>query len=115
MAKRKNAKDLRFEDALCELEAIAKELEAGSTGLDESLAKFEQGIALLRHCYGILDNAERKVSLLAGVDSEGNPILQPFDASATLGQGVAGRRKSDAKMTRDSPTDELNDGERGLF
>lgn len=115
MAKRKSEKNFRFEDALCELESIARELEDGSIGLDESLAKFEQGVSLLRHCYGILDSAEKKIAVLAGFDDDGNPVLKPFDASATVEQGVAGRRKADSNSVHESPTDELSNRERGLF
>ena len=42
---------LDYEAALTQLQAIVARLEAGSTGLDESLARFEEGIRLLRHCY----------------------------------------------------------------
>ncbi|HEX6986424.1 MAG TPA: exodeoxyribonuclease VII small subunit [Planctomycetaceae bacterium] len=118
MAKRKSGEPQRFEDALCELEAIARELEEGTLGLDESLRRFEQGVGLLRHCYGILDSAERKIALLTGFDGEGNPVLEPFDATATAEQGTAGRRKARSA----SPVETDSDGEgdsppagRGLF
>jgi len=93
MAKRKSD-DPSFESALAELETISRELEEGSLGLDESLKRFEEGVGLLRRCYGLLDAAERKISVLTGFDGDGSPALEPFDASATAEQGVAGRRKS---------------------
>ena len=93
MAKKKSEETPCFEDALKELDAIAHDLEDGSLGLDESLQRFEQGIGLLRHCYSVLDAAERKIALLTGFDSDGNPVTAPFDATATAEQGVAGRRK----------------------
>jgi exodeoxyribonuclease VII small subunit len=93
MAKKKTDEPPCFEDALKELDAIARDLEDGALGLDESLQRFEQGIGLLRHCYGVLDSAERKIALLTGFDADGNPITEPFDATATAEQGIAGRRK----------------------
>jgi exodeoxyribonuclease VII small subunit len=113
MAKRKTDDRPRFEAALAELETIARELEDGTIGLEESLARFEQGVGLLRHCYGILDSAEKRIAVLTGVDAEGNPVLEPFDDSATAEQGTAGRRKSRAKPSDGDAEDAVPD--RGLF
>jgi exodeoxyribonuclease VII small subunit len=118
MTEQKNDAPQRFEEALGELQAIARELEEGALGLDESLRRFEQGIALLRHCYRTLDAAERKISLLTGFDAEGNPVLEPFDATATAEQGVAGRRRKRPSPPPDDACDEPADApsaERGLF
>ena len=112
MAKRKVDDTPRFEDALTELEVIARELEDGTVGLEESLARFEQGVRLLRHCYGVLDSAEKRIAILTGVDAEGNPVLEPFDASATAEQGTAGRRKARASRPE---TDDEPAADRGLF
>lgn len=118
MAKRTNDKPQRFEDALRELEVIARELDEGAVGLEESLRRFEQGVGLLRHCYSILDTAEKKIAVLTGFDSEGNPVLQPFDATATAEQGAAGRRKTRSMPPAETDDDGSNDpsaSERGLF
>lgn len=119
MTKRKDENAPSFEEALAELESIARELEQGSLGLDESLQRFEQGVGLLRRCYGLLDSAERKISLLTGFDGAGNPILEPFDASATAEQGVAGRRKARRGAEAEAePCSDSENGpppERGLF
>lgn len=116
MPKQKSDDAPCFEDALKELDAIAHDLEDGTLGLDESLSRFEQGIGLLRHCYSVLDAAERKIALLTGFDSDGNPITEPFDASATAEQGVAGRRKkrtARAEIECDDEDDVASNG--GLF
>lgn len=52
---------LSFEEALSRLEETVRLLESGSVPLDDSLALFEEGIALVRLCNGKLDNAEQKV------------------------------------------------------
>ncbi len=113
MARKKDHDAPGFEDALKELDAIAHDLEDGALGLDESLQRFEQGIGLLRHCYSVLDAAERKIALLTGFDSDGNPVTEPFDASATAEQGVAGRRKKRAAAAQDDPCDESDSSTNG--
>jgi len=73
-----------FEEAMQRLEQIVAQLEAGQLGLEQALARYEEGVKLLRHCYGLLQRAERRIELLTGVDSSGRPLTKPFDASATL-------------------------------
>jgi exodeoxyribonuclease VII small subunit len=73
-----------FEQALADLERIVRELEDGKIGLEESLARYEQGVALLKRCYGQLRQVEQKIVQLSGVDGDGNPITKPFDHSASI-------------------------------
>jgi exodeoxyribonuclease VII small subunit len=72
-----------FEDALAELEAILRQLEDGTTGLEDSLACYERGVGLLKRCYGQLKDAEQRILLLTGVDDEGRPLTQPFEHAPT--------------------------------
>ena len=72
-----------FETALVELDRILKALEDGTTTLDDSLAKYERGVTLLRHCYGQLQSAEHKIQQLTGTDEAGRPVLVPFEHSST--------------------------------
>lgn len=58
------SKEIRFEDAMKELEEIAKELENGDLNLDESVAKFEEGMKLSKNCSKILEEAEKKITIL---------------------------------------------------
>lgn len=81
-----------FEDALTELEKIVRELEDGSIGLEQSLARYEAGIALLKQCYRRLRDAEQRVVKLAGCDDEGKPVIQPFDHAAAVEPGTQPRR-----------------------
>lgn len=53
-----------FEAALQELEAIVQAMETGNAPLEESLAAYERGIVLLRHCQETLGAAERKLQIL---------------------------------------------------
>ena len=72
-----------FEQALTELQQVLRKLEDGETGLEEALACYEQGVGLLKRCYGQLREAEQRILLLAGADEEGRPVTQPFLHAAT--------------------------------
>lgn len=73
----------RFEDALGRIEQIVADLERGEPALETALAKYEDGVRLLRVCYAQLERAERAVALLVGVDDQGKPSTAPFDARPT--------------------------------
>ena len=75
---------LTFEQALAELDRIVRELEDGKTGLEDSLARYEQGVALLKQCYGQLRRVEHRIHELTGVDEQGNPLTKPFDHAASV-------------------------------
>ena len=57
-------KEMNFEETMEKLEAIASELENGNLSLDESLAKFEEGMKLSKKCNEIIENAEKKITIL---------------------------------------------------
>lgn len=58
--------EMRFSDALAELESIVTALEGGQLDLEDSLARYERGVALLRACQSRLAEAEQKVTMLMG-------------------------------------------------
>lgn len=53
-----------FEEAFAQLEEIVQQLEEGDLSLQESLALYERGMALTRHCQDLLDRAELRVTQL---------------------------------------------------
>lgn len=59
-----------FEETIKELESITNELEKGDLSLDESVAKFEQGMKLSKTCSQMLDNAEKRISILIKKDED---------------------------------------------
>ncbi|MBK5004935.1 MULTISPECIES: exodeoxyribonuclease VII small subunit [Pseudomonas] len=75
MARKKASLD--FEQSLAELQALVERLENGELSLEDSLAAFEQGIALTRDCQGALAQAEQKVQIL--LERDGELAAQPFD------------------------------------
>lgn len=52
---------LSFEEALGKLEEIVDKLEKGDVPLEQSIAIYEQGEALKKHCAKLLQSAEDKV------------------------------------------------------
>ena len=56
--------EVSFEVALTELETLVQKMEAGELSLEESLAAFERGVKLTRHCQAALKAAELKVKVL---------------------------------------------------
>ena len=62
------AGEANFEETIKELEVIANELEKGDLNLDESVSKFEQGMKLSKTCSEILENAEKRISILIKKD-----------------------------------------------
>lgn len=112
-----NAEQPTFEAALAELQRIVADLENGSVGLEESLARFERGVALLKTCYATLEQAEQRIELLVGTRSDGTPVTQPFDASATADAEVptAGRRRSRKAKPETPPEPERTDDDSGFL
>ncbi len=68
----------RFEDAYQELTDIIDKLESGDLSLDESMALFERGRALVTICEKQLNTAELKVSQLLS-DMDGNLRIEALD------------------------------------
>ncbi len=71
----------RFEEALAELEGIVQRLEKGELALEESLAAFERGIALVRQLSQRLAEVEQRVELLLKSDA-GKLLLRPLPEGA---------------------------------
>ena len=57
-------KEKNFEEIIKELEKIADELENGTLNLDESVEKFEKGMQLSKECNKILEDAEKRITIL---------------------------------------------------
>ena len=53
-----------FEEKMKKLEEIATELEKGDLDLDNSVAKFEEGMKLSKECSEMLEKAEKKITML---------------------------------------------------
>ncbi len=71
---------LSFETALAELESLVGQLEQGELTLEDSLQRFERGIALVQSCQNTLREAEQKVEQL--IERNGRLETTPFAALA---------------------------------
>jgi exodeoxyribonuclease VII small subunit len=89
--------DQSFETAIRQLEKTVNDLEGGRLGLDDALARYETGVGLLARCVKMLDEADRKVAVLTGVDPSGAIETAEFDATATLDREVPAPRKKATK------------------
>lgn len=57
-----------FEENIDDLEKIVSELENGDLNLDDSVSKFEEGIKISKECNKILEDAEKKITILLNED-----------------------------------------------
>ena len=64
--------ELSFEKALQELEMIVGRLERGDVELEDSIAIYERGEVLRKHCDSLLKQAEAKVEKLT-IGKNGKP------------------------------------------
>ena len=54
----------KFEENMKKLETIATDLENDELSLDESVKKFEEGMKVAKDCKKMLDEAEKKITIL---------------------------------------------------
>jgi exodeoxyribonuclease VII small subunit len=67
---------LPFDAAMAELEALVEQISAGQLPLEELIAHYERGAALLQHCQGKLQTVEQQIKVLEAGQ------LKPWDAQA---------------------------------
>ena len=67
-----------FEESMKKLETIVTELENGNLNLDESVKKFEEGMKVAKQCNTILEDAEKKITIL--LEKDGELKEENFDA-----------------------------------
>ena len=69
--------EISFEEALERLETIVEELEGGSLSLEQSLARYEEGMRLSRRLTQTLDQAEKRIERL--VEEGGTPTTRTLE------------------------------------
>lgn len=55
---------MTYEQAVAALESIIEKIEEGSIGLEQSIASYRDGTALIKRCREILDKAEQEIETL---------------------------------------------------
>lgn len=68
--------ELSFREAVEELEGIVRALESNQLELEDSLVRYERGVALLKALQTRLGEAQQKVSVLLGeIEPESNDAV----------------------------------------
>jgi len=65
---------LTFEEAMKQLEEIVKQLEDEDLPLEKAISYYEQGMKLSKLCNDLLEDAEKKVTLLVEENNEKKPF-----------------------------------------
>ena len=89
-----------FESALAELETIVRTLEQGDLTLEQSLERFERGIALSRFCHTRLEHAERRVEVLTE-QGEIRPAPPEIAGGGGAGSGSSGAAPGGTEPSED--------------
>ena len=97
-----DAASLSFEVAIERLQTIVEELEGGSLSLEESIARYEEGVKLSRRLTQTLDEAEKRIERLTtgedgepvteSMELEGEPADEPKPAPKTAREPVKTER-----------------------
>lgn len=73
--------ELGFDQILARLREVVGRLESGDLTLEQSLAVYEEGVALARKGQHLLASAEKRVEIL--VSAAGGVEVAPFDERET--------------------------------
>lgn len=110
-----SAQEPTFEEAMESLETIVRRLEQGGGPLEEALGDYSHAIGLLKTCNTRLEQAERRVEILSGVDAQGNPVTRPMEE--TQGTLEEKQQSRSSRRTAATPANPDSDGAdaAGLF
>jgi exodeoxyribonuclease VII small subunit len=92
--------EMKFEVALKKLEGIVEELERGDLALDDSLAKYEEGMKLAVVCTKKLETAKKKIETLVKA-GEGKFSLKAFDESGLEDVAIKKGRTKRSKKSQE--------------
>ena len=74
----KELEALSFEEAMKRLDKINEALASDGVKLEDALALYEEGVALVRICSSKLEDAERKIKMLK-MDTTGEIVETSFE------------------------------------
>lgn len=113
MAKRKSQSEanetgeIALEPALAELAQIVSRLESGQETLDDSLAQFERGMALLRICHKKLDVAAQRIEIVTRLSETDDIETTEFDSTSTVQKNAAAdATRASRKSSKESADDD---------
>ena len=70
--------EMRYEQALAELELIVSQMELGNLALDDSFKAYKRGAELIQICQTALNHVEQQVQILTGANKLA--VFNPDDA-----------------------------------
>lgn len=76
-----DSKPLSFEQAIEKLESMIDDIESGEVGLEDAIARYEQGQKLVKRCRTILNKAEQRIADLTPTDAPGTDVPDATDAN----------------------------------
>ena len=65
-----NITKLSFEESVKRLKDIVDSIEQGEIPLQDSLEQYERGMGLIKHCRGILQQAEQRIEKISKTEQE---------------------------------------------
>ena len=71
-------KNIKFEEAIEQLDNYVRSLESGNLSLDESIEAYAEAVKLVKVCNERLDSADQKVRILTE-SPDGSISDRPFD------------------------------------
>ena len=77
-----DGKPLDFEQSMKRLETIVEELETGELSLEDSIARYEEGIQLSRRLTTVLDESEKRIERLVE-RNDATPVTEPMELSSS--------------------------------
>ena len=103
-------KEVKFEDALKELEVIVEDLETGDVTLEKSRNKVEEGMQLVKFCSGKLEEVEKKIEIIVQ-EKKGSFHKEPFGDKAPKDIPFSKREKKVKEPVKElnEESDEIDD------
>ena len=80
MSNKEESAELPFEESLARLEKLVADMESGELSLDQMIAHFEEGSALVGLCGKKLNEVEQRIGKL--VKKDGEITTEPLDPPA---------------------------------
>ena len=77
---------LSFEEATAQLEAVVEAMESDQIPLEELIRRYEEGSRLVKVCAAKLDDAEKRILKVAGLQGD-TAILEEFGGAGSPDDG----------------------------
>ena len=81
---------LSFEDSIKQLREIVEKIEQGEIPLQDSLDQYEKGMTLIKHCRGVLQQAEKRIEKISKEEAaEEESTTEPGEQAPASGDSDA--------------------------